>query len=143
MKFTFNREGKIEEVAMERWAWGIIYEDGTELRQFGDDGTFHQVGEIEQERIKMAMIYKTGEDNVPAGKPMIMIPWRKGMKLIHKYRNIRPAGHPKFIKVYMFGYKDGSHYHYNFVLPDDRIISCPFDNIDLTKFGIIPKKTIN
>lgn len=118
-------------VSIERWVWGVIYKDGRELHQFGNDGIFHRIGEIEQENISMATLYRYDDMT-----KRIDIPWREGMKLIHKYRNTRPAGRTDFVKTYMFGYKNGDEFSYIFILPDDRIIFSPKDDIDLTKFNI-------
>lgn len=123
------------EVQPERWVWGVIYKDDTELHQFGDDGIFHQIGEVKQDQIKMAVLYRYGG---PLER-RIDIPWRDGMKLIHKYRNIvLNAGNlqEKRIKIYIFGYKYGDQYNLNYVLPDDRMVQSPKDDVELILFGI-------
>jgi hypothetical protein len=122
------------EAELERWGWGVIYKDGRELHQFGDDGTFHQIGEVDQNQIKMAVLYKTDDM-----KKRIDIPWREGMKLIHKYRNfIFEVGTEKERKarIIIFGYKYQDQFNLNYVLPDDRIVQSPEDDVDLTKFEI-------
>lgn len=107
-----------------------------ELHQFGDDGIFHRVGEIDQDRIEVASLYFYDDYSM---KKRIDIPFRPGMKLVHKYRNIRPAGHKDFIKIYMFGFKyEGTHSLF-FVLPDDRIVISPDDQVDLTNWDLINK----
>ncbi len=136
MKYQIkNAQGITSLVEGERWQWCVIYDDDTELRQFSNDGQFHQIGEIEQDRIKLAVLYKPDEPT-----KRIDIVWQKGMKLIHKYRNVKPFYMDKFVRVYMFGYragvKDKYSYHYNFILPDDRIIMSNKDNIDLVKFEL-------
>ncbi len=143
MQYTFNEPDKNStsgfrtiEIPPERWGWGIVYKDGTELKQFGDDGKFHQVGEINQDEISMAVLYKLDD----LGK-RIDIPWKDGMRLIHKYRNIvlnynGPEDQQRKVKIYVFGYKDGDSYSYLFVLPDDRIVFSPTENLNLEEFGI-------
>lgn len=134
MKYTYNDKEKNEtvEVPAERWGWGVVYSDGTELKQFGDDGVFHRIGEIEQDRIALAVLYKLDDPS-----KRIDLPWRKGMKLVHLYRNVKPYYKPDaFIRVYVWGYKFGKHTHYTFILPDDRVIISPVDDIDLVKFEI-------
>lgn len=107
-----------------------------ELHQFGDDGIFHRVGEIDQDRIEVASLYFYDDYSM---KKRIDIPFRPGMKLVHKYRNIRPAGYKDFIKIYMFGFKyEGTHCLF-FVLPDDRIVISPDDQVDLTNWDLINK----
>lgn len=122
------------EVQPERWVWGVVYTDDTELHQFDASGKFHQVGEIDQDRVKLAALYKF--DDITK---RIDLPWRPGMRLIHKYRNvILNAKMPDEVraKVYMFGYKLGEQHHFTFVLPDDRIIISPADDIALSKFKL-------
>ncbi len=129
MKYIFKKTG--EEVTPERWQWGVVYKDGSELKQFDGNGNFHQVGEIEQDKIKLAVLYKPSEPS-----KRIDIVWQEGMRLIHKYRNIKPFYLKDFVKVYIWGYKQGKNYHFNFVLPDDRIVMSNQDNISLEKFEL-------
>jgi len=140
MIYTYfdENEKKYIEVPIERWVWGVVYRDGSELHQFGNDGKFHRIGEVKQEEVTMATIYRY--DNM---KKRIDIPFREGMKLIHKYRMVKPgaydsvnAGPNGFVRCYMFGYKYGGAHSYNFILPDDRIVTSPCDDVDLTKFEI-------
>lgn len=134
MDYFFTKDGQKKQVQMERWAWAVIYNDGTEFKQFADDGTFHQIGEIDQDKIAMAVLYRP--DRM---LKRIDIPWRKGMKLIHLYRtmvfDMQQPGERR-AKIYIFGYKDGDHHHYNYILPDDRIVCAPDDIADLTKFEV-------
>jgi len=120
----------------ERWVWGVLYEDATELHQFGDDGIFHQIKDIQHERIKMAGLYKFDDPD-----KKILIPWKDGMKFIHKYLNVHSAEqHPDNFndtsRVYVFGYKSGNQHHYTYVLPNDWMIFSNEENIDLTKFPL-------
>lgn len=127
-KYTYNGEP----VALERWVWGVVYKDGTEAHQFTQDGAFHRVGEINQDNVALWVLYKP-ED---ATKRIdIVLP--EGAKIIHKYRRVKPAGHDTFITVYMFGYKHEGRYHYNFILPDDRIVQSVTDEVDLTRFKLV------
>ena len=129
--YKFNTQ----EVNIERWAWAVVYNDGTQLRQFGDDGIFHQIGEVNQGIVKLFVMYKPEDE-----RKRIDIVFQPGMRLIHKYRNVKPYYSDKFIKVYMFGYKYKNQYAYNFILPDDRIIQSPIDNIDLVQFELNRKE---
>jgi hypothetical protein len=137
MTYLFkDKDGKEIELTPERWAWGVVYDDGTQLKQFGDDGRFHQIGEVDQERIEMAVLYQPAN-----GAKRIDIPWRKGMKLIHKYRNVvMNVGQKdeRHIRIHVFGYKEGAPYYgrsFMFVLPDDRIVWSSTDEIDVLKFN--------
>lgn len=137
-KWKFNRDGVEEEVELERWVWGVIYNDSTELHQFDNNGVFHQIGEIDQSRVLMFRMYKpAGHGDSPRDIIDLIIP--KGAKLIHKYRNVHAHYFKNFsdtVKVYMFGYKLDNHYHYNFILPDDRIVQSTVENVDLPKFNL-------
>jgi len=103
-----------------------------ELHQFGNDGVFHRVGEIEQHRVELFSLFKA--DSIMTNR--IDLVFTKGMRIIYKYRNVKPYYLDDYVKIYMFGYKLDGRYHYNFVLPDDRIIQSSFDNIDLPKFDL-------
>lgn len=137
IKFFFKKDGKEEEIQIERWVWVAVYEDKTELHQFNIDGTFHQLGEIDWKRVKMFVMYK------PMPQPFykrvdLVIP--KDAKVIHKYRhyalNVGTPEERKY-KIYIFGYKlKGGQAHYNYIMPNDIIIQSENDNLPLTEFGL-------
>jgi len=138
MIYTFVRDGKPEEIKPERWVWGVVYKDDTELHQFeGSEscckGTFHQIKEIKWEEVKMFTMYKFNDM-----KRRIDLLVRPDMQIFHFYRNIRSAGVDHFIKVYVFGYKTrgSSEAVYNFILPDNRVLVSNRDNVDLSKFEL-------
>ncbi len=125
---------KGEEIKIERWAWGVIYKDGTELKQFGDDGVFHYVGEIVQENVALFVMYKPAD---PTKRIDVLVP--EGGRIIHKYKNVHAHYFKKFedvARVFMFGFKIGSHYSYNFILPDDRMVVSAVENVDLPNFNL-------
>lgn len=132
MEYIYKKEnGEEIKVKKEVWCWVVIYNDGKELHQFGQAGTFHRIGEVEQHKIEKAFIYKPGTDK------KIEIPWQPGMKIIHKYRNIHPyylEDLKETIRVYIFGYHYKGENNYLFILPDDKVIASPTDNVDLIKF---------
>jgi hypothetical protein len=120
-KFT-TKEGKEIEVPREPWQWEIGYKDKSELKQFDDEGFFHQVGEIKQDEIAVARFTN--------GIMCIDIPWIEGMRLIHKYRNFMlnvGTDEETKIRVYIFGYKYKDQYHFNFITPNGVIIQGPVD----------------
>lgn len=124
MTYKFNdKDGKTVDIPEEAWKWEAIYKNGEKLLQFNpDDSTFHQVGEIKQVELE-AMIFTNGIARID-------IPWKDGMKLIHKYRNfIFNAGtaDEKKVRVYIFGYKFKNQYHFNYITPDGVIIQSPED----------------
>lgn len=149
MEYIFKRKNKdgsekIEEVEKERWGWSVLYKDGSELHQFDENLKFHQFKEIEMDKVKLFCMNKLSDPY-----KWFYIPVNDRIKIFHFYRNIRPANSSVFYKIYVFGYKfKGSNKYdqngnvvkqnavYNFILPDDKIITSPVDNVDLTKFGI-------
>jgi hypothetical protein len=97
--WTFNGDRVLPEV----WQWEVDYDDGTTFKQFGDDGVFHQIREIDQARIAVFRMVSS-----PFGCP-ISIAWTEEKKLIHFYRNIiLNFGTPDHteIRLYMFGWED-------------------------------------
>lgn len=125
---------RVEEIKAtpERWVWGVIYKDGSEFKQFGDDGKFHQFQEIVQEEVAMLVMYKL--DN-PAIRIDLAV---QGKQIFHFYRNLildATTENERRVKAYAFGYKDGQHTSYHFILPDDRLIISDKD-VDLTMFGV-------
>lgn len=122
------------EAIPERWVWGVVYKNNTELHQFGDDGIFHRIGEINQEEVKMFTLYRFDDMT-----KRIDMPFQTGMKLIHKYINFHQAEWENLNetkRIYVIGYKIRDVHHYTYVLPDDRIIISNEDNIDFTHFNI-------
>ena len=133
MKYTFNRDGKEEAVSPEKWVWGVLYKDDTDLHQFGEDGKFHQIKEIKWEDVNLFTMYKLDDP-----KKRIDLVASPEIQIFHFYRNIKPFYTDKFVKVYVFGYKvrGTKQAVYNFILSDDRIIVADRNNIDLSKFEL-------
>lgn len=140
MKYKFIRDGVEEEVPVERWVWGVVYKDNSELHQYDKEGIFHQLKEIDQDNVKLWVLYKVGEENKRID---IVLP--EGAKLIHKYKryvfnsaslNGGDKSAEKLVTVYVIGYKtnEGAS-HYNYVLPDDRIVQSNGD-IPLSEYNI-------
>ncbi|OGM76383.1 hypothetical protein A2210_01075 [Candidatus Woesebacteria bacterium RIFOXYA1_FULL_40_18] len=87
----------------EVWQWEATYEDGGVLKQFGDDGVFHQFAEIDQERL--AMFKMVSPEYSQTYTLLFSDP---AMKLIHFYRNkVLNAGtaDEERIRYYCFGYE--------------------------------------
>ena len=133
---TNTTEANLIEVSVERWSWGVIYNDNTELHQFQDgepDGIFHRIQEIDWSRVKMFSMYKS--DDIRKRIDILVTP---EMQVFHFYRNIKPFYLEGFVKVYVFGYKikGTSETVYNFILPDDRVLVSSKDNVDLSLFEL-------
>lgn len=101
-----------------------------ELHQFDPSGTFHRIGEVNQEAVDLFTIYKFGEPQ----KTMV-VKVEPTMRLIYKYVNAKPFFLNSFIRIFMFGYKKGSQQHLNFILPNDIVVQSTqhaIDFVDLT-----------
>ncbi len=148
-KYIFNKlvDGQIKQIEAipERWVWGVIYNDNTELHQFDDEGFFHQIKEIKTDEVRLFTMYKF--DNPSKRIDMVITP---EIQFFHFYRNTKAWYSEEFARIYCFGYKfkgldvvdpnTGNILEqkavYNFILPDDRIIVSGKENIDLTTFEL-------
>jgi hypothetical protein len=91
------------ETEPEIWQWEVTYEDGSVLKQFGDDGIFHQFAEIDQ--TQLVMFKMISPEYSQTYELLLSDP---NMKLVHFYRNtILNAGtsEEKHIRLYCFGYE--------------------------------------
>lgn len=134
MDYTFTRDGVEEKVALERWGWGVVYKDDTELHQF-DSNTkkFHQFKEIELESVKMFVMYHT---NTALTEKRIDMLVSEGTQVFHFYRHLVLDNDTRRVKVYVFGWKRDGIASYNYILPDDRIITADHDISGLQNFAI-------
>jgi hypothetical protein len=110
----------------ERWVWGVVYKDGTELKQFAEDGTFHKFIEINQKEVDIFAMFRF-EDMT---KIFTVRP--DGAQIFHFYRNsILQAGteDEKRTRVYVFGTRTKDEAIYNYILPDDTIIKTRGDSL--------------
>lgn len=126
MKWIFENDGRPETIERERWAWEALYADGSRLQQFDETGKFHQFREIGQ-GVAVFSLYKPDDKD-----KRIDIALPGGAEPIHLYRNfVFNSSTPDEFKarVYVFGYKHNGHTHYNFILPDDRVVQATTDQI--------------
>ena len=98
MTYQFNNEL----VKEEKWKWVAIYKDDTILKQFDDDGNFHQFKEIDIDNLALWRITD--------GVRNIDIPMNPGMKPIHFYQRKRSKTMGSDVEqqstVYCFGYEN-------------------------------------
>jgi hypothetical protein len=97
-----------------------------ELKQFGDDGKFHKFAEIRQEDVEVFAMYKL-EDTA---KRIELLPM--GNQIFHFYRNtILQVGtkNETRARAYVFGWKGEKGILYNYIMPDDSVISAPGDEL--------------
>lgn len=132
--FLQKGEEKIE-ATPEKWVWGVVYKDGSQLNQFRDeDGSFHQFAEIVQEDVEMFVMHKFDDHE----KRIDMVV--EGKQIFHFYRNLilnHGTEEERRVRVYCFGYKnkETGETAYHYILPDDRMVVSDKD-IDITKFNI-------
>lgn len=102
-KFYRKETNQWENVIPEKWQWEANYFDGKFLKQFDDNGIFHQFREIEQSSLGLFKMV-----NSETGKTFTLIFQPQKMKLIHFYRNIvldaRTQDERK-IRIYCFGFE--------------------------------------
>lgn len=111
-----------------------------ELHQFDPNGIFHNLSEIDWSRVQHFIMRQVMvlEGEKPA--QMITIEAKPEMQIFHIYKRFKLAtGYKQHreVTIYCFGWKNkltGS-VVYNYILPDDRIITSSED-IDVTKYGI-------
>ena len=122
--WKFCRDGAGEEtVELERWIWTAIYQDGTQLKQFDDDGRFHQFREIDQTRLN-AFVMSTPDES----HPPVILKFEPGYKLIHFYRNISLNNGAIRIRLYCFGYESVNAKVILVIMPDNRVVIT--ENVD-------------
>lgn len=102
MEYKFIKDGQEIPAKKEIWCWEATYTDGTTLKQFGDDGIFHQFKEIDQTKLHFfRMVHETKS-------PYTLLFNPSKMKLIHFYRNSRlniGTDQETFLTAYCFGYE--------------------------------------
>lgn len=108
----------------------MIYTDGTELQQFDNEGIFHQIGEVQHHKAALFILFKPENPEI---KIELIVP--QGATLTHFYRNIvlnALTPWEKKHRIYVFGYEVNGHSHYNFILPDDRLIQSTSKELQLS-----------
>ena len=110
-----------EDVAVEAWQWEVVYKDGTSLKQFDDNGVFHQIREIIEKDIHVFRMIST---TYPHRYTIIM---PEGAKFLHMYRRINSWNTGEKIAVfYIFGYKNkfliGEEAKYFVITPGNELI---------------------
>jgi len=126
--FKFFRQDLNQWVAAEEeeWQWEAYYEDSQVLKQFGDDGIFHQFAEIDQSKLT---VFKMVSPHHPQTYSLEF--FDPAMKLIHFYRNTVLNAGTQFetrTRLYCFGYekKIGSKTHkviMTITPPNDLIVT--------------------
>lgn len=110
------------------WKWVASYDDGTLLKQFGDDGVFHQFKEIDQPRL----VYFHLVSDVGRTKT---ITFRPGMKLIHFYRNTVLQNGQIHLRMTVIGWEAPGEKVLMVVMPNDEVIVT--DDLDSIGFNFV------
>lgn len=128
----YHEDGQVDVVSPEKWSWEAHYQDGTVLKQFGDDFKFHQFKEIDQGRLLFFQMVNT------VGLPPVTLLFPQGAKLIQfMYRNFCfNFGQPNEIrgKLYCFGYQLGVVKVLFVIMPDNSIMVV--DDIEKIKLTV-------
>jgi hypothetical protein len=124
--WKFYGDGRIVEIEPERWRWEAHYLDGSVLKQFDDDGVFHQFREIQQDRLSSFWM-------VNDVAPPIAITWNPDYKLIHFYRGymVFDGFDNSTYRLYCFGYQTADCKHIMVIMPDDSVFVT--DDVDKIK----------
>lgn len=125
------KDAKGNIVEPERWVWGVLYRNGTELHQFDETGRFHPFSDIQQMSVAQFTLYPRGQGNAVH----FLIP--KGAELIHRYRNVvLEMGRPNEVRarVYVFGYCLEAKYCLAYVMPDDVVIFSEDSDLSVAPF---------
>ena len=123
-RFFRAETGVWEDAQREKWCWIAVYDDGRVLKQFGDDGIFHQFKEIEQDKLH------TFQMVCPDSLVVLTLLFNPSeMKLIHFYRNVvLNVATPQETKhrIYCFGYekniKGKTYKHISMIMPDNGLV---------------------
>ena len=127
INWYFNENGEDIIIPLEKWAWHVIYKDGSELHQFepdrGADGKlrFHQFQEIDLDNV---MVFEMINTENPALRYSIDCSEGIG-QIFHFYRRTRlhmGTDDEQHVTFYCFGYKVNDVSLYHFILPDNRIV---------------------
>ena len=139
------RESGAPKVAMDRLAEEfkfkmsqVIQPTQDELKQYTADGVFHRFSEIDQERVDIFTMFRVDDETMIKRIDIEVSP---DMQLFHFYRNIgldyQSKENFRKIRIMLFGWKskDGG-MCYNYILPDDRLITSNKDIVDLLRYEI-------
>ena len=92
------------------------------LKQYDDNNTFHQFKEIEMSESPITH-FQMVSDQRPHG---IKLAIPEGARVIHFYRNLRPAGQTEFQRSFIFGWRikinGQTHKRLICIKPDDSIV---------------------
>jgi hypothetical protein len=123
-KFFRKEIKKWEKVELVLWVWEVIYKDNSRLFQYGEDGIFHQIREIDQSKLAVFSMR-----NVETNQRVCLF-FKEGKKLFHEYENaIINIGTKKEekLRAFIFGFEG----NYIVITIDNHIIFTDnYNNVD-------------
>lgn len=122
MSHKFTRDGVEETVEPEQYSWKVIYQNGETLKQFADDGVFHQFKEIVQDG---PLVFQMLDEKNRAVASLLFVPERMG-KLIHYYKRYHlDHGGPneRKITLHVYGYENANGKVLNVITPSGEVIT--------------------
>jgi len=134
--WVFTKDGVDTEIPLERWAWRVMYKDGTELNQFDKEeyeagkSRFHQIGEVDMANVAVFEMVNTEDTS----KRFSIVASEDITKFITFIRRSILNAATKFEKrfpIYCFGYVVKGVSVYHFILPDDRMVVTTDRNMKL------------
>jgi hypothetical protein len=134
LEIKHNKTGEI--VPIEKWVWAVVYKDGTELHQYDiHTKLFHSITEVDLGNVEMLTMYCTYDNENMEKRLDLIVP--EGAKIFHFYRQTvlehGTENETKFT-IYVFGYKRDGKAHYNYILPNDKVVQSGEDLADIIKF---------
>lgn len=128
---TMESRFENEIVSPEIYGWEAMYNDNTSLKQFDDDGFFHQIAEVDQNKVVVFAVYKL--ENPAVRFDLVVIP--EIHQIFMFYRNtITKAGDSETrVRIPVFGLKTKGTGEtiYNYILPDGRLVVATCDCLQI------------
>ena len=123
-----DKEGNT--ISPKRYAWGVIYKDGTELHQF-QDNEYHQISEVDFGSVEKLLVYR-----FPDKEQVFTTLVTKEVKPFKFHYMTKPPWSPRFLRTDVFGlkWKGSKHVIYIHILPNDNVVVSPHDRVDIPRF---------
>lgn len=97
---------KGDPVELNQWVWLVVYKDGTQLKQFDDNGVFHNfTKEVDQSQVAVLVVYNYKE---PDKQVSVEVPEGAELFFGHRTSGTFPSTNKK--RVCFFGYQNHCFY---------------------------------
>ena len=114
------------EVTLKKWQWGVIMEDGSQVKQF-ENGCYTYIGDIDLTKVKIFFLFK-GTEMV---YKMKVTPDMKIFKYNYITKPYWDLNLDLRTEVFGFKWKGTKNAVYIHILPNDNVIISPTDDVDL------------